>query len=74
MKQYCRYCANCVCGDVVYCSEFHKVMSETSAKSVNHCKKFDFNPIDALSFDLNKTYKPREKKVKVEDNQLSLFD
>ena len=73
MKQYCRYCANCVYGDCVYCSEHKKVMSEASAKRVNHCKDFIFNKIDALGCDLDKKYKPREKIVKIDNGQLELF-
>lgn len=69
MKQYCRYCTNCVYGDCVYCSELRKIMSESSAKTVNNCKHFIFNEIDV--FDFNKVYKPR--KAKQEDKQLSLF-
>lgn len=42
MKQYCRYCANCIYGDVVWCDELEKVISEASAKTVNHCKHFVF--------------------------------
>lgn len=73
MKQYCRYCSNCVYGDVVYCEELKKVMSEASAKTVNHCKHFEFNEIDALNGCLDKKYKPRTPKV-IDDNQPSLFE
>lgn len=61
MKQYCRYCACCVYGDVVWCEEFKKIISLSSAKTINHCKHFVFCEIDALSGDLQKKYKPREK-------------
>lgn len=70
MKQYCRYCANCVYGDVVWCDELRKIMLESSAKSVNHCKHFVFNEIDV--FDLDKKYKPRA--AKLVDNSPTLFD
>ena len=70
MKQYCRYCANCVYGDVVWCDELNKMMSESSAKNVNHCKHFVFNEIDV--FDLDKKYKPRAEKPV--DNSPTLFD
>lgn len=73
MKQYCRYCANCVYGDCVYCCEHKKEMSEASAKRINHCKDFIFNEIDALGGDLDKKYKPREKKAAINDNQPELF-
>ena len=72
MKQYCRYCANCVYGDVVWCDELNKIMSESSAKTVNHCKHFVFNEIDALGGDLNKKYKQRAEKPV--DNSPTLFD
>lgn len=72
MKQYCRYCAYCVYGDVVWCDELNKELAESTAKSLNHCKHFVFNPIDALSGILTKEYKPREKKIK--PKQFSLFE
>lgn len=71
MKQYCRYCSHCCYGDVVYCDFRKRTMSEESAKRVNQCKDFEFNPIDA--FNIDKTYKPREKKeTKVE--QINLLE
>ena len=74
MKQYCRYCAYCIVQleGFAWCEELSKEMSETTAKSVNTCKRFEFNEIDA--FDLDKKYKPREKKEKVEDTSPTLFD
>ncbi len=72
MKQYCRYCANCVYGDFVYCCEHKKEMSESTAKTVNKCKDFIFNSIDALGGDLDKKYKPRKEKVN--ENHPTLFD
>jgi hypothetical protein len=77
MKQYCRYCAHCV-GETDYvnvswCSEKQKEMSSNTAKSVNHCKSFVFNPIDAFNIDSGR-YKPRVKKATDVDNgQLLLF-
>ena len=70
MKQYCRYCVNCIYGDVVWCDELNKTMSESKAKAVNNCKHFVFNEIDV--FDLDKKYKPRA--AKPVDNSLTLFD
>lgn len=70
MKQYCRYCSFLVDGNGTYCTELNKEMSEASAKSVNHCKSFAFNPIDA--FDLDKTYKPREVKKQQCDGQIEM--
>ena len=62
MKQYCRYCSNCIVGDAVYCEALNKTMSEEKAKRVNRCKEFVFNEIDV--FDLEKRYKPRKEKMK----------
>lgn len=59
MNQYCRYCTNCVYGDVVYCSERNFVMSEATAKRCNNCKDFEFNEIDV--FNIDKKYKPKRK-------------
>lgn len=73
MKQYCRYCQNCIYGDVVYCEELNKEISLAGAKRANKCKHFEFNEIDALSGDLNKVYKPREIKT-IDEKQPSLFD
>lgn len=70
MKQYCRYCANFCTGNGNYCNEKNKTMSEASAKAINSCKGFDFNPIDA--FDIEKRYKPRETKENQCDGQISL--
>jgi hypothetical protein len=72
MKQYCRYCANCIYGDVVWCDELEKIISEASAKTVNHCKHFVFNEIDAFNFEHK--YKPIQKKEKVDNGQLELFE
>ena len=76
-KQYCRYCAYCV-GETDYvnvswCSAKQKEMSSKSAKVANHCKEFVFNPIDAFNIESGR-YKPREKKEKIDNGQLSLFD
>lgn len=71
MKQYCRYCSHCCYGDVVYCSFKETTMSEESAKCVNQCKDFDFNPIDV--FNPDKTYKPRKKK-ETKVKQITLFE
>lgn len=71
MKQYCRYCSYCYYGDVVYCGYKDKTMAEESAKRVNQCKGFNFNPIDV--FDPSKEYKPREKK-KTKVEQINLLE
>ena len=70
MNQYCRYCSNMCCGDANYCSAKKRTLCDRYIKQVNHCKDFEFNPIDAL-FENEKGYKPREKVVNSE-NQLKL--
>lgn len=70
MNQYCRYCSYCIYGDAVWCEKKMKVISENTAKRVNHCKDFEFNESDC--FDLTKTYKPKEKKDRTFE-QLKLF-
>lgn len=74
MNQYCRYCAYCI-GETDYvnvswCEAKQKEMSSNTAKTINHCKEFIFNPIDAFNVE-NGRYKPREKKV--DNGQGSLF-
>ena len=60
MKQYCRYCNNCIYGDVVFCDALGETMSESKAKRVNQCKHFVFNEMDL--FDCDKKYNPRKSK------------
>lgn len=75
MKQYCRYCCYLVVGDANYCTKHENAMSEATAKSLNRCSDFAFNPIDAF-FENEDGYKPREQKnPKKEqcDGQISLF-
>lgn len=33
VNQKCRYCANCIVGDVVYCDLKHKTMSDSTSKA-----------------------------------------
>lgn len=72
MKQYCRYCAHLVYGDVCFCEKKNWVKSYNSCKQRNKCKDFEFNPIDALAENLN-GYKPRENK-QIEITGQTLFD
>ena len=77
MKQYCRYCAEAIGQDegCLYCNVKDKFFSKSQSSRPNKCKDFLLNEIDALGFDLNKKYKPREKKEKTElnDKQKELF-
>lgn len=70
MKQYCRYCNNCIYGDFIYCDANSKIISESKSKSANQCKNFVFNPIDIFNFEHE--YKPRKQK-KTNDLQGKLF-
>lgn len=75
MRQYCRYCANCIAqdDDFAVCETLNKYLSKASARRTNTCKHFLFNEIDA--FDLDKKYKPRAKAEKEEiKDEPSLFD
>lgn len=60
MKQYCRYCNNLVTGNGTYCTAHNKEMRDSTAKSLNHCKEFEFNEMDAF-FETD-GYKPRNPK------------
>lgn len=66
MKQYCRYCNNLVTGNGTYCTAKKKTMEDSTAKSVNHCKQFEFNEIDA--FAETDGYKPRKAKAMENSN------
>lgn len=59
MNQYCRYCNNLVTGNGTYCEAKEKEISDSAASRINHCKKFEFNEIDA--YDITRRYKPRRK-------------
>lgn len=72
MKQYCRYCTYMVCGDFNYCEIKKKFFLKSTIKSINHCKYFKFNPMDALQENKNE-YKPKKKDEKIEGQQLALI-
>lgn len=76
MKQYCRYCANCVLvdEDVCYCEESRKTFWCAKARRVNKCKNFVLNKLDV--FNIEHTYKPiedRQKQGKANGEQMTLF-
>lgn len=75
MKQKCRYCANCIVGDVAYCESKDKTMSDTAAKRTNKCAEFEFNSMDAFG---EKDYQePRAKArdgIKLKDNIQTKLD
>ena len=66
MTQYCRYCAHCVTGNGIFCTERAKEMTERKAKRTNHCPYFAFVKIDA--FDYSKEYRPRQKAIETLSN------
>lgn len=72
MKQYCRYCINCVLVDdnVCYCECLKATFNGAKARNLNKCKNFHFNPFDV--FNLEKQYKPRVKKQKIAE-QITMF-
>lgn len=72
MKQYCRYCDWCTAEEI--CT---KKNTDVNAKSINNCKDFSFNEIDALmsedrNGDIHK-YKPHNQTKKQCDGQINLF-
>ena len=60
MKQYCRYCSHLCAGNGIWCGAKEKEVAESTAKSANHCKQFEFCETDAF-FETN-GYKERFKK------------
>lgn len=71
MKQYCRYCCYFVTGNGNWCEAKMKTVTDSTAKSVNHCKDFEFNPMDAFWENLS-GYHPR--KPKKDDGEQMMFD
>ena len=61
MRQYCRYCNNLVTGNGIYCCAKNINIAESTAKSVNRCKEFELNTMDA--FFETSGYKPRKTKT-----------
>ena len=73
MTKYCRYCSNMCCGDVNWCGVKQRTYSDSAIKAPNHCKFFEFNPIDALG-ENNKGYIPKKQKTILNDKQqMKLF-
>lgn len=63
MKHKCRYCTNCIVGDVAYCELKDKTMSDASAKRINKCAGFEFNPMDAFGEKDYTEPKPKQKQA-----------
>lgn len=72
MRQYCRYCNNLVTGNGIYCCAKNKEIAESTAKSVNHCKQFKFNGMDAF-FETD-GYKPKGPKKTQNCTEQMKFD
>lgn len=70
MIQYCRYCAYMVVGDANYCEKHNKCLADNTIKSINHCKDFVFNELDAT----NLTQKYKCKQLKTASEQMALFN
>lgn len=72
MAQYCRYCVHCIEGDVFFCTDEERTLTESQIKRPNKCINFQLTE-DIIS---GKEYKPREK-AKIEPNnaaQLSFIE
>ena len=62
MTQYCRYCCYCFTANGNWCEAKEKTLTDAQIKRTNHCKLFEFTPMDA--YDWHNEYKPRKKKPK----------
>jgi len=69
MKQYCRYCSNCIAQDEDFavCEVKNEMVKKTYIR--NTCKYFSFCEIDAFYFNRSNNpkvaiYKPREATMK----------
>ena len=69
MKQYCRYCANLVNGDALYCCAKEKVLSESQIKRPNNCKEYAYCGFDENGFE----HTIKERKLKKKTDNISLF-
>ena len=66
MAQYCRYCSFCIYGDMAYCTDHEKILSDDKIRRVNHCKDFDLSPLgDVIT---GRIYTPRRTK-QIEDDK-----
>ena len=61
-KQYCRYCAFCIDGDALYCTNFDKILTEAQIKRPNKCKDFALSELGDI--ETGKPYQPRVSKEK----------
>lgn len=76
MKQYCRYCIHLCVNNAPYCDALRVLRSESSCKRTNNCKHFVFADCDPEyqdAFGETNGYKPRERKQKQIEGQMTLF-
>ena len=70
MKQYCRYCVWLCINNCCYCDKHEKVIAESTARTTNKCKDFEFCEVDAfMETDGYKPRAPRRKTVPVDAGQ-----
>lgn len=77
MLQYCRYCVYLCVNNVPYCDAKKQIRSEASCKRPNKCKDFCFADVEPEyqdAFGETDGYKPKERKEKTDDGQMSIFD
>ncbi len=72
VTQYCRYCVYLCTGNGIWCDKQGREIKEGTAKSPNRCHDFAFCPIDAFA-ENDRGYRPRVKRKKQCDGQMSLF-
>ena len=61
-KQYCRYCAWCIEGDVFYCTDHDEPLTRSQIKRANNCKDFALSELGDV--ETGKPYQPRAVKEK----------
>lgn len=72
MKQYCKYCAFCISGDKLYCTNFDKVLSYSLVSHTNNCADFALSELGDC--ETGKQYKLHERKSKQIDGQITMFN
>ena len=70
IKQYCRYCAFCCYGDIPYCTEHDKELTEKYIKRENHCADFVLSEMGDV--ETGKPYNPRRKDKQNNYEQLKI--
>jgi len=67
----CRFCTFMTCGDANWCSELNECLSEGEIREENHCKQFEFNPIDAITMTM--CYPHVVQRMKRHKKELALY-